>query len=203
MLRALLILAMAFISGCATLVPTPALQDSTPASATAAWERVLERHVDVLGRVDYAGLAREQEDLDRFVAWVAAHGPNGAPAQYPGKQQVLAHHLNAYNALAMYNVLHAGVPRSLEDYGLVNFFWLRELRIDGKQQSLYAYERSIRALGEERIHFALNCMAAGCPRLPRAPFRAETLEADLDGRRGAFSPSAATSRWITRAASCD
>ena len=46
--------------------------------------------------------------------------------------------------------------------------------------SLYRYENEvIRPLGEERVHFALNCMAASCPRLPRTPFRAATLEAAL------------------------
>ncbi|MGH3849573.1 MAG: DUF547 domain-containing protein, partial [Pseudonocardiaceae bacterium] len=37
----------------------------------------------------------------------------------------------------------------------------------------------IRRLGEERVHFALNCMAVSCPRLPRMPFHAATLDAEL------------------------
>lgn len=53
--------------------------------------------------------------------------------------------------------------------------------VGGVAMSLYAYENEIiRALGEERVHFALNCMAAGCARLPRTPFRAATLDAELD-----------------------
>ena len=35
------------------------------------------------------------------------------------------------------------------------------------------------------MHF-VSCMAASCPRLPRAPFRAETLEAALAGQAKRF-----------------
>lgn len=179
-LRCIVGVALAFLAGCATLVPVPALRDSSPAAANSAWARVLAQHVDTMGRTDYARLAREPADLHQFVGWLAANGPNSSSDLLPTRQHLLAHYLNAYNALAMYNVLEAGVPRSLDHYGLVRFFWLRELRIDGEQLSLYSYEKRIRALGEERIHFALNCMAAGCPRLPRVPFRAEVLDTDLD-----------------------
>ena len=187
--RILLALASLYLAGCATLVPVPEQQNATPDAANAAWDRVLDRHVDEQGRVDYRGLSRGtvspdhgqgRRDLDLYVGWLATHGPQASPALFPTPQHVLAHHLNAYNALAMYNVVQAGVPQSLSAYGLVKFFWVRELRIDGRQQSLYSYEKRIRALGDARIHFALNCMAAGCPRLPRRPFYPATLETDLD-----------------------
>ena len=94
---------------------------------------------------------------------------------------MLAYHLNAYNALAMYNLLDAGIPHSLGGLRKVGFFYLREVRVGGQPMSLYAYEnRIIRPLGEERAHFALNCMAVGYPRLPRVPFEAVTLDADLE-----------------------
>jgi hypothetical protein len=38
----------------------------------------------------------------------------------------------------------------------------------------------IRPLGDPRIHTALNCMARGCPRLPREPFQADMLDAELN-----------------------
>jgi len=46
--------------------------------------------------------------------------------------------------------------------------------------SLYAYENDIiRKVGEERVHFALNCMSKGCPRLPRIPFTGKKLDKEL------------------------
>jgi hypothetical protein len=100
---------------------------------------------------------------------------------------VLAHHLNAYNALAMHNVLERGIPRSLAGARKIDFFVLRKLKVGGEALSLYAYENDvIRPLGEERVHFALNCMVRGCPRLPREPFRAGHLEAQLDAEARRF-----------------
>ena len=48
--------------------------------------------------------------------------------------------------------------------------------VGGKTISLYKLENDvIRPLGEERVHFALNCMVVSCPRLPRAAFSAAAL----------------------------
>ena len=172
---------IALLAGCAQLVPAP--EGAAPidrAIAESAWARVLERRVDDRGRVDFAGLERDRADLDRFVSWVYAVGPNNRPELFATRADVLAYHINAYNALAMYSVLAAGRPRSLSEYGLVRFFYLRRVAVGGEATSLYRYENEvIRPLGEERVHFALNCMAVGCPRLPRRPFGAATLEAAL------------------------
>ena len=47
--------------------------------------------------------------------------------------------------------------------------------------SLYSYENDVtRALGDPRVHFALNCMPVGCPRLPMTPFNAASLDDELD-----------------------
>jgi hypothetical protein len=133
------------------------------------------------------GLARERADLDSFVAWVYAVGPNNRPALFPTRSHVLAYHLNAYNALAMYNVLERGIPASLGGLEKINFFALRKLKVGAVQLSLYAYENDvIRPLGEERAHFALNCMVRGCPRLPRTPFRAADLERQLGAEAQRF-----------------
>ena len=150
----------------------PAPDVPPPAEPARAWARVLEGFVDDEGRVDYAGLARDPADLRRFVAWIHAAGI---------ERQPLAFHLDAYNALAMYNALERGVPASLEGFEKIRFFYLRRFALAGKAVSLYDYENDvIRKFGDARIHFALNCMAAGCPRLPRTPFLAADLDAVLE-----------------------
>lgn len=61
------------------------------------------------------------------------------------------------------------------------FFYRRIFTIGDKSISLYNFENDvIRPLGEERVHFALNCMAVSCPRLPRTAFGAETLDRQVD-----------------------
>ena len=120
-------------------------------------------------------------DLDRFVAYVYDTGPNRFPGLFPTGNHVLAFHLNAYNALAMHNVIESGNPTTLAGLKKVDFFYLRKVRVGGQAISLYDYEnRVIRALGDARVHFALNCMSVGCPRLPREPFLPESLDTQLD-----------------------
>ena len=109
--------------GCAQLVPAPdRAVEPDRAAAESAWARLLERRVDQNGRVDFAGLERDRADLDRFVSWVYSVGPNNRPDLFASRADVLAYHLNAYNALSIYNVIAAGTPRSLSEYGLFLFF---------------------------------------------------------------------------------
>ncbi len=179
------ILSVLLLAGFGRIVPAP--QAEPPADPQAAWARVLERFVDDAGRVDFAALARDRTDLDRFVAWIYTTAPGNAPQLFPRRAEVLAYHLNAYNALAMYNVLERGIPASLGGLEKINFFALRQLKVGGAPLSLYTYENDvIRPLGEERVHFALNCMVRGCPRLPRTPFRAADLERQLGAEAQRF-----------------
>lgn len=172
------------ITGCATTLPIP---PAPPGDPDAAWARVLSRHVDDQGRVDFAGLAGDDADLRRWVAQIAAEAPNNAPARFASPEAVLAFHLNAYNGLAMYAVLAAGIPERLDLADRLRFFKLTRVVVGGTAISLYDYENNvIRPLGDPRVHVALNCMAASCPRLPRHPFAAADLDATLDAAAREF-----------------
>ena len=58
---------------------------------------------------------------------------------------------------------------------------MRHVTIGGERISLYDLENErIRPIGDERVHFALNCMVVSCPRLPRVPFDGATLDRQLD-----------------------
>lgn len=170
---------LTLLTGCATVRPAPDVEpsDTQPIDA---WARVLERFVDARGRVDFERLKDDRTDLDRYVAWIYAVGPNNRPALFPAREDQLAYHINAYNALAMWNILQAGIPDRLGGFGRFSFFWRDRIEVGGERMSLYKYENEvIRPLNEPRIHFALNCMTLGCPRLPREPFRAAHLDAQL------------------------
>lgn len=154
----------------------------------APWAAVLERFVDARGRVDFSALAADRDDLDRFVAWVQRTSPASHPDLFPDRDAELAYHINAYNALAMQGVIDEGIPA---DFGSIfkraGFFKLRKVIVGGQRTSLYDYENEvIRGYGDARVHFALNCMVRDCPRLPREPFRAATLDAQLDAAAREF-----------------
>lgn len=181
MKKILLLIAALVLSGCAA-VQRPSLNTS-PAGPPPydAWARVLDKYVDNQGRVNFSGIAKDRADLDRFVAYVYDVGPNNQPQLFPTPDHVLAYHLNAYNALAMHKVIEAGFPDSLAGLKKVGFFYLGKVQVGGESISLYDYENKvIRTLGEPRVHFALNCMSVGCPRLPREPFLPEKVNAQLD-----------------------
>lgn len=179
------LLLAAFVVGCASVprpsIPAFALEGQTSAPPYDAWGRVLDKYVDAEGRIDFAGVAKDRGDLDRFVAYVYDIGPNNRPELFTTPQQVLAFHINAYNALAMHKVIETGIPASLAGMKKISFFALGKVRVGGVDISLYDYEyKVIRALGDPRIHVALNCMSVGCPRLPREVFLPEKLEVQLD-----------------------
>ncbi len=153
----------------------------------AIWTRVLERHVDEAGRIDFTGLKGDGEDLERVVAFIAAIDPASALARFPSLASRLAYDINAYNALAMKGVLDAGVPDSFGALGRLWFFYLRGVVIGGRSTSLYNFENDvIRPIRDPRVHFALNCMVVSCPRLPRTAFTAEALDRQLDRAARSF-----------------
>ncbi|MCA1582466.1 MAG: DUF547 domain-containing protein [Acidobacteria bacterium] len=177
------------VSACAVNVPAPksaaapagaAAPATTTADADKTWARVLSKYVDDSGRIDFAGVAKDRADLDAYVAWIGRVSPANTPASFPTKESKLAYYLNAYNALAMYNVIESGQPKDLNAVK-VRFFYRNKLSLGGEKMSLYDLENKIvRPMGDPRVHFALNCMVRGCPRLPREPFRADQLDMELE-----------------------
>ena len=179
--------AVALLCACTTLVPTPSGPLPTADAAHAAWARVLLRHVDAHGEVDFAALAQDPADLRLYLRYIA-HTPLSSLPDGPLR---LAHMINAYNALAMFNVIESGIPASHAGWNKVDFFVLRKLPVGGQQISLYSLENDVirpytRSLNDPRMHFALNCMALSCPVLPRQPFTAVALDAELERETRAF-----------------
>jgi hypothetical protein len=154
---------------------------TTPEQAIKDWADVLERHVDARGYVDFKALKQHPSALIRYTDWVATVDPVEHRAWFPDRQSLIAHHINAYNALAMRHVLTNGLPKELTALRRLNFFRLSKVGVGGNRMSLESYENDIiRKLGEPRVHVALNCMSESCPRLPREPFSAAALDTQLD-----------------------
>lgn len=133
---------------------------------------------------DVRALSRrdDRSDLDTYIDYVGRISPRSHPQAFATPADQLAYHINSYNALAIHNVLEFGVPRDLDGFfRRLRFFYLRKYRVGGRRISLYNYENDvIRPLGEPRVHFALNCMAVSCPRLPRTPFTGDHLDETLE-----------------------
>ena len=181
------ILLAGLLAGCSTIVPAPAIPPATAQAANAAWARVLSRFVSLRGEVDFEALSRERGDLDTYIRHVA----DTALDELPEGPERLAHMINAYNALSMFNVLQSGIPATHAGFNKVSFFVLRELQIGGQPMSLRSFENDLirplaRRRNDPRVHFALNCSALSCPVLPRVPFTAAALDAELERETRAF-----------------
>ncbi len=184
------------LCACSTVVKVPLTArtdaQSPPglslADARSGYARVLQRHVNDQGEVNFAALRDDTSNggikaLENYALAIAA-----TPLDALGRPATqLAHMINAYNALSMLNVVASGIPPTHAGWAKVQFFVLRKFDIGGVATSLYAFENdTIRKLNEPRIHFALNCSAVSCPVLPRLPFTADKLGEELDRETRAF-----------------
>lgn len=186
-----LLLGLTLLS-CTRVVAPPRLEPAAPETPHEAWARVLDTAVDDRGRVNFAAIARKPHDLHLYLDYVAKISPTSHPEAFPTKAHKLAYYINSYNALAMHGIIVHGIPDGLPNFvDRAGFFKFTDFSVGGRAISLYDYENElIRALDEPRVHFALNCMSIGCPRLPQTPFRADRLEQQLDAAAREFFNSA-------------
>lgn len=184
--RAAWFLSNLLIAVCAVLTGA-AHAAATPAQAQEAWGRVLATYVNERGEVDFEALSAKREDITLYLGYVAE-----TPLESLSEPITrLAHMVNAYNALSMFNVVDSGIPESHAGFNKVSFFVFKKHTIGGKRLSLYGFENDVirplaNELGLPEIHFALNCSAVSCPVLPRKPFTAGAFKQELEREARAF-----------------
>jgi len=136
------------------------------------------------GLVDYALLRQDSKALDEYLAAVA-----GANLKGKDKKSKLAFYINAYNAtvlrLVMDNIIGKGKDGADIEGVLAlarkpGFFDREDALVGGKRMSLNALESLGRALGDPRIHFAVNCASLSCPVLASTAWSAASLDEDLN-----------------------
>jgi hypothetical protein len=128
----------------------------------APYQAALDRHLRD-GRVDYAAI-RASGALDRTVAALAA-APE--PSDRAAKT---AFWINAYNALTIDMIADAWPVKSIKDIAGGDPWDRRRFTVAGRELTLNDIEhKTLRPLGDPRVHAALNCASLGCPPLsPRA-----------------------------------
>lgn len=158
---------------------------------------VLQRHVKP-PRVDYAALQADRTALDRTVAAFASRRAQGEPGWT--REERLAFWINAYNTFTL---------RVIVDHYPIRSGWLtRQPRnsirqIDGVWTEItwQAAGRSVTLddiehqilrpeFKDPRMHFAINCASISCPPLAAEPYRARTLNSQLDDAARTYLASA-------------
>ncbi|MBI4466007.1 MAG: DUF547 domain-containing protein [Acidobacteria bacterium] len=150
-----------------------------------AYARVLETFVTPEGQVRYAALKQDPAALNAFLERLAATSPESRPELFPTPAARMAYWINAYNAFVLDAVVEAYPIESVVSlrtlFGAL-FFKRARFVAGGKKYSLDDIEHGIlrRGFADPRLHFALNCASTSCPKLAPQPYRAETLEAQLE-----------------------
>jgi hypothetical protein len=137
-------------------------------------------------RVDYRGLRNEP----RWKQLVAALG-NVDPTTIETREQRLAFWINVYNILAIDLILRAYPVESIKDIGslFTSVCNIEAGKVLGRSLTLGEIEhKTLRPMGEPRIHAAIICASISCPPLARTPFEAQLLDQQLD---------AALTRWLS------
>ena len=162
------------------------------------FDRVLGQYVNERGLVDYSALQQHIEDLEGYYYLITIYSPDSHPELFPSENHKLAYWINAYNAGVIKTVLTYYPINSVTDVkkpGIFfflsdksGFFFFQRLTFGGKSTSLYYLENQVirKRFNDPRIHFALNCAALGCPRLPRRSFSGGALDQQLDNETRIF-----------------
>jgi hypothetical protein len=173
-------------------VPTPAVAAPPLDAGHAGFAPVLALAVRADG-VDYAALRADRAGLDRYRAQLAQ------AAMPTDRAEILALFINAYNACTLALVIdrlpadRTAWPRwSNRGAGIggASPWQAYSYEVAGRRYTLDEMEHAVlRPLGEPRIHVAINCASRSCPPLAAEPFRAATLDAQLEAAARAFVAS--------------
>jgi hypothetical protein len=172
-----------------------------------AWARVLTSRVDEQGRVDFAGLAADGADLERFLRQAAFLAPTELAAFPP--EQRLGFWIDVFHAGLLRAVARSypiepdlllQIPfpaNSVKQIHRLKFFRREQLLVAGERITLQAIEdrkiwdehRDLRAL------FALHRAARSSPPLARMPYFGSALDERLEAQVRAFLASENGVRW--------
>ena len=157
----------------------------------AEWNCVLRRHVGndaAVSSVDYAAIQADPSGLRGYVAQVTGVSPTQFEAWTDASQ--LAFPVNAYNALTATLTVDNYSATSIKDLG--GWFsspWMKRFfTLLGKERHLDDIEQGIiwKQFDEPRIHFAVNCVAIGCPPLGTEAYGASQLDAQPEDNTRVF-----------------
>jgi hypothetical protein len=137
---------------------------------------LLSRYVNAAGWVDYVGLRQERPALESYLLALR----NVDPAKLPSDAARLAFWINAYNAFTLNDVLESVDGKTDSVKKVDGFFDRKKHPVAGGSPTLNEIEKRGREMHDPRIHFAINCASASCPKLQPFAYTAADLSRQLD-----------------------
>jgi len=139
------------------------------------WDQLLKKYVDDNGDVNYKGFKQEAKLLNGYIDYLATK----IPSENWSKQEKLAYYINVYNANTIKLIIDNYPTKSIKD--IKNPWSKNRIKIGEEDFSLEDIEHKIlRKMNEPRIHFAINCASASCPKLLNIPYTADNIETLLE-----------------------
>lgn len=152
--------------------PTKKSGDEAFALLTSA----LQKYV-TSGLVDYPAIAKDA-DFKAFLKWLKTADPK----TLPNNKAKMAFWVNAYNALAIQNVINSSKPAENEwiksALDVTGFFSTRSQKVAGQKLTLNKLEKEVAfpQFNDARLHFAFVCAAMSCPLLPAMAYTADNFD---------------------------
>lgn len=148
------------------------------------WNKLLVKHVNSSGKVDYKGFKADKAALDAYCEELAAH----TPQKDWSRAEKMAYWINAYNAFTIQLITDHYPLASILKLDGGKTWDVKRIQLGDKKYSLNQIENEILRpqFKDPRIHVAINCAAKSCPPLLNKAYTAETLEQTLDERARKF-----------------
>ncbi|UII32093.1 DUF547 domain-containing protein [Fulvivirga ulvae] len=156
------------------------------------WDKLLQKHVDKAGWVDYKGFEEDSEILEQYLELLGSNAPD---KKLWSEDEQLVYWINAYNAFTVKLIVDHYPLKSIRDLDpllsipTLNTVWHRKFfKIGGRKTSLDEIEHEIlrKQFEEPRIHFAINCASYSCPPLRAEAYRADNINNQLNEQATLF-----------------
>ena len=155
--------------------PTAEAPEAPSGFDHAPWEKLLQKHVDAAGMVNYAAIGKDPA-FAAYLKQLAAAQPSGSWSTNERK----AFWINAYNACTIKLIVDHPGAMSIKD---IDSPWKTKFfSIGGVQMDLDHIEHiELRKnLKDPRIHFGIVCASFSCPQLWNHAYTAAALDKQLD-----------------------
>ncbi|WP_010182691.1 DUF547 domain-containing protein [Aquimarina agarilytica] len=145
------------------------------------WSTLLKKNVSATGKVNYKGFQNDIKKFNEFLRLLSNTRIDGTWSE----SDKISYWINVYNAFTVKLIVNNYPVSSIKN--ITNPWKQKFFIINGKSMNLSQVEHEIlRNFNEPRIHFAINCASASCPRLIQIPYTSENLERLLERQTTEF-----------------
>lgn len=144
------------------------------------FDRLLKKHVDTKGNVNYEGFQKDIAVLDNYLGFL----DKANTTTFASDNAEKAFWINVYNAYTIKIILSNYPLKSITDIKKDGkTAWKTPfVKAGGKTYTLDFVEHEIlrKKFKDPRIHVGVNCASGSCPKLANFAFTAENIDAELE-----------------------